>query len=161
MCLCRYQDNEWCCIVFVYSTYEILQLSFHGLYLGKITAKSADSITLVFNMMNEKLKDKVVAIELAGNNILIANNNDNFKNELISLGFEKVEPYYSISIPVDDVEKRAVLFQKLMELGTLFSNGKDWSPSEIVRYYRDKGLIKGDYLRIAWRNKQDFDITTE
>ena len=117
--------------------------------------------TLVFNMMNEKLKDKVVAIELAGNNILIANNNDNFKNELISLGFEKVEPYYSISIPVDDVEKRAVLFQKLMELGTLFSNGKDWSPSEIVRYYRDKGLIKGDYLRIAWRNKQDFDITTE
>lgn len=40
--------------------------------------------------MNEKLKDKVVAIELAGNNILIANNNDNFKNELISLGFEKV-----------------------------------------------------------------------
>ena len=35
---------------------------------------------LVFNMMNEKLKDKVVAIELAGNNILIANDNDNFKN---------------------------------------------------------------------------------
>ena len=100
---------------------------------------------LVFNMMNEKLKDKVVAIELAGNNILIANDNDNFKNELISIGFEK----------------RAVLFQKLIEIGTLFSNGKDWSPSEIVRYYRDKGLIRGDYLRIAWRNKQDFNITTE
>ena len=66
---------------------------------------------LVFNMMNEKLKDKVVAIELAGNNILIANDNDNFKNELISIGFEKVEPYYSISMPTDDVEKRA--FKKL------------------------------------------------
>lgn len=39
-------------------------------------------------MMNEKLKDKVVAIELAGNNILLVNDNDNFKNELISLGFE-------------------------------------------------------------------------
>lgn len=113
------------------------------------------------DMMNEKLKDKVVAIELAGNNILIANDNDNFKNELISIGFEKVEPYYSISMPTDDVEKRAVLFQKLIEIGTLFSNGKDWSPSEIVRYYRDKGLIRGDYLRIAWRNKQDFNITTE
>lgn len=48
-----------------------------------------------------------------------------------------------------------------MEIGTLFSNGRDWSPSEIVRYYRDKGLIKGDYLRIVWRNEQDFDITTE
>ena len=33
--------------------------------------------------MNEKLKDKVVAIELAGNNILLVNDNDNFKNELI------------------------------------------------------------------------------
>ena len=103
-------------------------------------------------MMNEKLKDKVVAIELAGNNILLVNDN---------LGFEKVEPYYSISMPIDDVEKRAALFQKLMEIGTLFSNGRDWSPSEIVRYYRDKGLIKGDYLRIVWRNEQDFDITTE
>ena len=29
-------------------------------------------------MMNEKLQDKVVAIELAGNNIFIANDNDNF-----------------------------------------------------------------------------------
>lgn len=104
--------------------------------------------------MNEKLKDKVVAIELAGNNILLVNDNDNFKNELISLGFEKVEPYYSISMPIDDVEKRSALFQKLMEIGTLFSNGRDWSPSEIVRYYRDKGLIKGDYLRIVWRNEQ-------
>ena len=109
-------------------------------------------------MMNEKLKDKVVAIELAGNNILLVNDNDNFKNELISLGFEKVEPYYSISMPIDDVEKRAALFQKLMEIGTLFSNGRDWSPSEIVRYYRDKGLIKGDYLRIVWRNEQDSGI---
>ena len=70
--------------------------------------------------MNEKLQDKVVAIELAGNNIFIANDNDNFKNELISIGFEKVEPYYSISMPIGDVEKRAVLFQKLIEIGTLF-----------------------------------------
>ena len=107
--------------------------------------------------MNEKLQDKVVAIELAGNNIFIAN----FKNELISIGFEKVGPYYSISMPTDDVEKRAVLFQKLIEIGTLFSDGKDWSPSEIVRHYRDKGLIRGDYLRIAWKNKQNFNITTE
>ena len=52
--------------------------------------------TLVFNMMNEKLQDKVVAIELAGNNIFIANDNDNFKNELISIGFEKVGPYLSL-----------------------------------------------------------------
>ncbi len=112
-------------------------------------------------MVNEKLKDKVVAIELAGNNILLANDNDNFKNQLIGIGFEKIEPYYSISVPTDDIEKRAVLFQKLIEIGTLFSCGKDWSPSEIVKYYRDKGLIRGGYLRIAWRNKQDFAITVE
>lgn len=52
-------------------------------------------------------------------------------------------------------------FQKLIEIGTLFSDAKDWSPSEIVRHYRDKGLIRGNYLRIAWRNKQDLNITTE
>ena len=52
--------------------------------------------------MNEKLQDKVVAIELAGNNIFIANDNDNFKNELISIGFEKVEPYYSCLLYTSD-----------------------------------------------------------
>lgn len=29
-------------------------------------------------------------------------------NELISIGFEKIEPYYSIFMPTGDVEKRAV-----------------------------------------------------
>jgi len=75
-------------------------------------------------MMNEKLKDKVVAIELAGNNILLVNDNDNFKNELISLGFEKVEPYYSISMPIDDVKPNNIsdtdfiLLNKINKLST-------------------------------------------
>lgn len=63
--------------------------------------------------MNEKLQDKVVAIELAGNNIFIANDNDNFKNELISIGFEKVEPYYSISRPIGRGRKACSSFSKV------------------------------------------------
>ena len=84
--------------------------------------------------MNEKLQDKVVAIELAGNNIFIANDNDNFKNELISIGFEKVEPYYSISMPTGDVEKRAVLFQKLNRNRNIYFSECQGlvRPSEIV-----------------------------
>lgn len=39
--------------------------------------------------MNEKLQDKVVAIELAGNNIFIANDNDNFKMNLSVLDLKK------------------------------------------------------------------------
>ena len=60
----------------------------------------------------KKLQDKVVTIELAGNNIFIANDNDNFKNELISIGFEKVEPYYSISMPTDDEKSLCSSFSK-------------------------------------------------
>lgn len=115
---------------------------------------------LAFNIMNEQLKDKVVVTELAGNNILIANDNDNFKSMLFSFGFEKVGRYFSISISMRDVDKRAYLIQKLIEIGALFSAGKDWSPSEIVGYYREKGLIEGHYFEISWRNKQDFNITT-
>lgn len=116
---------------------------------------------LAFNIMNEQLKDKVVVIELAGNNILIANDNDYFKSMLFSFGFEKVGRYYSISISTKDVDKRAYLIQKLIEIGALFSAGKDWSPSEIAGYYREKGLIEGRYFEISWRNKQDFYITTK
>lgn len=112
-------------------------------------------------MVNEELKDKVIVTELAGDNILIVNDNDNFKDKLFSLGLEKVGRYYSISTPVKDVEKRADLIRKLIGIGALFSDGKNWSPSEIVSYYRDKGLIEGHYIRIAWRNKQDFNITIE
>lgn len=112
-------------------------------------------------MVDEKLKDKVIVTELAGNNILIVNDSDNFKNKLFSFGLEKVGQYYAVSIPITDVEKRAELIRKLIGIGALFSDGKDWSLSEIVSYYRDKGLIEGHYIRIAWRNKQDFEITTE
>ena len=46
-------------------------------------------------MMNEKLKDKVVAIELAGNNILLVNDNDNFKNLFSSnIKILFISPYY-------------------------------------------------------------------
>lgn len=40
-------------------------------------------------MVNEELKDKVIVTELAGDNILIVNDNDNFKDKLFSLGLEK------------------------------------------------------------------------
>lgn len=112
-------------------------------------------------MVNEKLKDKVIVEELGNENILIVNDGNNFKSKLFSLGFEKVGRYYSISIPVKDVEKCVDLIRKLMEIGALFSYGKDWSPSEIVRYYRDEGLIDGHYMMISWRNQQEFNITIE
>lgn len=42
------------------------------------------------------------------------------------------------------------LLEKLRSLGLAFSYGRDWAPSEIFEYYREKGLLSGSYKRISW-----------
>ena len=46
----------------------------------------------------------------------------------------------------------------LIALEALFSNGKDWSPSELVDYYKEIGLIDSKYYKISWKGKDDFYI---
>ena len=48
--------------------------------------------------------------------------------------------------------------KKLIALEALFSNGKDWSPSELVDYYKEIGLIDSKYYKISWKGKDDFYI---
>ena len=49
----------------------------------------------------------------------------------------------------DDAEK-AEAFHALRELGLAFAAGREWCPAEVFCYLRDKGLLSGPFLRIAW-----------
>lgn len=108
--------------------------------------------------MKESIDNKIIVIELAGQNILLTNSNDNFTKELIAMGFVKNEKYYTLDLPTSDVAKRVTLIKKLIAMDALFSNGKDWAPSKLVDYYKEIGLIDSKYYMISWKGKDDFDI---
>lgn len=108
--------------------------------------------------MRESLDNKIIVVELAGQSILLSNSGDNFKKELIAMGFVKKGKYYALDLPTRDITQRVTLIKKLIALEALFSNGKDWSPSELVDYYKEIGLIDSKYYKISWKGKDDFYI---
>ena len=90
--------------------------------------------------MSDILNDKIIVVELAGKEIILRNTSNNFKNELIAMG---------------------LIINKLIDLGGLFSGGNGWAPSEVVDYYKEKGLISAKYNRISWKAPGKFTISTE
>ena len=108
--------------------------------------------------MREGLDNKIIVVELAGQSILLSNSGDNLKKELIAMGFVKKGKYYALDLPTKDITQRITLIKKLIAFEALFSNGKDWSPSELVDYYKEIGLINSKYYKILWKGKDDFHI---
>lgn len=47
----------------------------------------------------------------------------------------------------------------LIGFGALFLDGRDWSPAELVGYYRELGLVSGLYRVITWRNPDDYFVS--
>jgi hypothetical protein len=69
---------------------------------------------------------------------------------LRALGFARTgEAGVSAMVVRDDAEK-AEAFHALRELGLAFAAGREWCPAEVFGYLRDKGLLSGPFLRIAW-----------
>jgi hypothetical protein BACCOPRO_01420 len=111
--------------------------------------------------MSDILNDKIIVVELAGKEIILRNTSNNFKNELIAMGFRNVGSEYFLVLPIEDIDNRVLIINKLIDLGGLFSGGNGWTPSEVVDYYKEKGLINAKYNRISWKAPGKFTISTE
>ena len=111
--------------------------------------------------MSDILNDKIIVVELAGKEIILKNTSNNFKNELIAMGFRNVGSEYFLVLPIEDIDNRVLIINKLIDLGGLFSGGNGWAPSEVVDYYKEKGLISAKYNRISWKAPGKFTISTE
>ena len=62
--------------------------------------------------MREGLDSKIIVVELAGQSILLSNSGDNFKKELIAMGFVKKRKYYALDLPTKDITQRITLIKK-------------------------------------------------
>ncbi|MGF6418929.1 hypothetical protein ABH900_002432 [Stenotrophomonas sp. AN71] len=78
---------------------------------------------------------------------------------LHALGFEGEAP--TLRAEVGDDAGKARLFAALRDLGVAFSAGREWSPAEVFSWLRDRGLLEGPCLRIAWTDPQQYVVCSD
>ena len=76
---------------------------------------------------------------------------------MISIGF-RINESSTFNLAIRDEDHRLSVIDILIELGALFSSGRDWSPEELVRYYVELGEINKKFKVISWRNPHGYTI---
>jgi hypothetical protein len=102
--------------------------------------------------------DEIVVKDIAGDEARVYVTNSAHKSDLIGIGFNGKNN--DLAKPLHCVEDRIRAVLRLIELGALFSDGRDWSPAEVVEYYREQGFISGPYRVIAWKNLKQCVMST-
>lgn len=102
-------------------------------------------------------KNELVVLDIAGNRARVQCDVSNIKTVLSSLGFVYEDDHMVREI-ADDSDRQK-LVRELITLGGLFTAGRDWSPSELVEYYREQGFVSGSYRVVTWKNPDHYVIT--
>lgn len=102
---------------------------------------------------------KIPHVAACGNNLVLVNLSDDLLQKLHYLSLVKREANtYTANVSEYTQEDTATLFNELNALGIAFSYGRDWAPSEIFEYLREKGLLSGKYRRIMWKGPENYVI---
>ncbi|MCR4457274.1 MULTISPECIES: hypothetical protein [unclassified Pseudescherichia] len=64
----------------------------------------------------------------------------------------------SFSVQILDEEDKINKIKKLISANALFSFGYGWYPSEVIAYYKDRGVDFGIYKVIRWAGKDEYKI---
>lgn len=77
---------------------------------------------------------------------------------LHKLGF-RFYLFNNFKLNIQSEDQKIFIFQKLNDMHICFSSGKEWNPSEVFEYYRNKGLLNGKYRQLSWTDKNKYVIT--
>lgn len=99
---------------------------------------------------------QVVVLDIAGGSARVACGRSDAETSLFALGFS-MEGNQMVR-PILDISDRQKLVGALIELGALFTSGRDWSPAELVDFYREQGDILTGYRMITWKNPNQYVI---
>lgn len=101
-------------------------------------------------------KNEIVVLDIAGANARVVCSDKEDQVNLAKLGFTLENEQMVRTIA--DVPDRQKLVGALVNLGALFSSGRDWSPAELVDFYREQGVVSTGYRIIAWKNSNEYMI---
>ncbi len=103
-------------------------------------------------------ENELVILDIAGNHARLQTDNMARETKLTTLGF--VRDGGQLVRPIADDIDRKMLVQKLVEMDALFAAGRDWSPAELVDFYREEGIVAQGYRMITWKGPDAYVILT-
>ena len=104
-------------------------------------------------------ENEIIVLDLAGNHARIACTSPVDISALNALGFQAEGD--QLVKAVSGVAERQKLVHELIKLHAVFSVGKDWSPAELLQYYRQQGVVHESYRVISWKGQDNFQIETK
>jgi hypothetical protein len=100
--------------------------------------------------------DEIVVHDIAGNRALVSCTKPSAEVDLRCLGF--VQDGDGLVRAISDENDRKSLVEELVRLNALFSEGRDWSPAELLHLYREQGFVTAPFKVIGWRTPTDYSI---
>ena len=104
----------------------------------------------------ESLSKMIIVSELAGDRIVVKTTEPDQISKIIEIGFHFEDTLFVRLI--SSVEDRVDLIKKLVAMGALFSAGKDWSPEELMNYYKELKYITEPYNVISWSSPSAYAV---
>jgi hypothetical protein len=101
-------------------------------------------------------ENEIVVLDIAGAHARVVCSDQGDEANLVQLGF--VLENGQMVRPISDVPDRQRLVNALIGLGALFSSGRDWSPAELVDFYREQGAVSTGYRMITWKNPNQYMV---
>lgn len=77
---------------------------------------------------------------------------------LAALGFAAAAQPDVWLLQVPDDAHKAAAFAALRALGVAFADGREWCPADIFADLRERGLLRGTFLRIAWSGPRRYRL---
>lgn len=102
------------------------------------------------------VRDEIVVLDIAGASARVACGKDEAEAALIALGF--LHQGQQMVRKISDDGDRRNLVRALIGLKALFASGRDWSPADLVDFYREQGVILTGYRMITWENPNQYSV---
>lgn len=106
-------------------------------------------------MMNIPINETIV-MDIAGACARVLCEDPTGRASLVALGFYWENDKWVR--PIADDQDRINIINALIDLKALFSCGRDWSPSELVDYYHERGAVPNGYRMITWTSPDKYLI---
>ena len=108
-------------------------------------------------MIDNILEDNSVVTDIAGDYTLVKTKNPTIAFQLVKLGF-KLNEHDSFEKNNLDQEDRLKTIKNLISINSIFSAGRDWSPEELLDFYREQKLLNEPYRVISWTDRNNYQI---
>ncbi len=101
-------------------------------------------------------ENELIVLDIAGTKARVACDKPVNEISLLGLGFVR-EGDQLVRHIVDDDDRKGIVLE-LIKMGAIFAGGRDWSPAELVDFYREQRFVTTGYRTIAWQGPEKYTI---